>query len=62
MIASLYAMLSRFVTSLGAERHLLIPAKRFTRIFVLSDVLTFLIQVSKSVFQHELGTSANEAP
>ena len=44
-------MLSRFATTLGAERHLLIPAKRITLIFVLSDVFTFLIQVSNPIVQ-----------
>ena len=44
-------MLSRFATTLSAERYLLVPAKRITLIFILSDVITFLIQVSNSVLQ-----------
>lgn len=46
MIATVYAMLARLAENLNAQRHLLVPARRITLIFILSDVFTFLIQVS----------------
>lgn len=46
MIASIYAILSRLAYNLKSEKHLVISAKRITLIFILSDVLTFLVQVS----------------
>ncbi|KAE9395150.1 RTA1-domain-containing protein [Gymnopus androsaceus JB14] len=48
-LATDYMLLSRLATSLGqdiADDCLLIPARRITKLFVWSDVITFLIQAS----------------
>lgn len=44
-IAGEYVLLGRLARWLGGERHVLIPAKKITLVFVMSDVLTFLTQV-----------------
>ena len=44
-IAANYILLGRLALWLGCDQHLLIPRRRITLIFVLSDVFTFLVQV-----------------
>ena len=46
MLAADYVLLGRLVRHLGMDRYLRIPARRTTKIFVLSDVTTFLIRPS----------------
>ncbi len=41
-------LLGQIADYLGADSHVLISRKRLTLVFVLSDVITFLIQVSLS--------------
>ncbi|KIJ70024.1 hypothetical protein HYDPIDRAFT_77204 [Hydnomerulius pinastri MD-312] len=48
-IAANYVLLGRLAKHLGAGKHVLLPAHRLTRIFVLSDVTTFLIQAAGGV-------------
>ncbi|EJD37898.1 RTA1-like protein [Auricularia subglabra TFB-10046 SS5] len=43
-IAADYMLLGRLAKHLGQERHMLILPSRITKIFVLSDVTTFLVQ------------------
>lgn len=43
-IAADYVLLGRLAAHLQASRHLLIPARRITLVFILSDVSTFLVQ------------------
>lgn len=45
IIATIYTMLARLGHNLGADQHLLISSRHLTRVFILSDVMTFLIQV-----------------
>ena len=44
-IATEYMILGRLSAWLRCTRHLLVPANRITLIFMLSDVVTFLLQV-----------------
>ncbi|CAK5262982.1 unnamed protein product [Mycena citricolor] len=44
-IASEYVLLGRLARYLECDRHLMVPARRITKIFVSSDITTFLIQV-----------------
>ncbi|KAG6916828.1 hypothetical protein DXG01_005213 [Tephrocybe rancida] len=43
-IAADYVLLGRIASYLGLDNYLLIPARKITRAFVISDVSTFLIQ------------------
>ncbi len=45
-IAGLYVLLGRLSQWIGCGQHLLIPARRITLFFVMSDVTTFLIQAA----------------
>ncbi|EGO01945.1 hypothetical protein SERLA73DRAFT_177602 [Serpula lacrymans var. lacrymans S7.3] len=45
-IAANYVLLGRMARHTGCSKHLLIPANRITKIFVASDVTTFLIQAA----------------
>lgn len=45
-IAAEYVLMGRMAQWLQASQHLLLRPQRVTLVFVLSDVLTFLIQVS----------------
>lgn len=45
-IAASYVLLGRISQWLGCGQYLLIPARRITLIFVMSDVITFLIQAA----------------
>jgi len=45
-IAALYVLLGRMSRWLQCDKYLLIPARRITLIFVMSDVITFLIQAT----------------
>ena len=45
-IASDYSILGRLASHIGATDCLAIPARRITTVFVVSDIATFLIQVS----------------
>ena len=47
-IAAEYVLLGRLSRWLGADRHVLIPPTKITKVFVLSDVVTFLTQVRYS--------------
>ena len=47
-IATEYMLLGRLAAWLRGTRHLLIPANRITLVFMTSDVVTFLIQVSSA--------------
>lgn len=47
-IAAEYVLLGRLARWLDASSHVLIPPRRITLVFVLSDVTTFLIQVRRS--------------
>lgn len=49
-IAAEYVLLGRLSRWLGASAHVLIPPQKITRVFVLSDVTTFLIQVCRYIF------------
>ncbi|KAK1138412.1 hypothetical protein N8T08_002629 [Aspergillus melleus] len=42
--ASVYMVLGRIITAVGGERHSLIRVNWLTKIFVLGDVLSFLVQ------------------
>ncbi|CAK5275395.1 unnamed protein product [Mycena citricolor] len=44
-IASEYVLLGRLARYLECDRHLMVPARRITKIFVSSDITTFLIQI-----------------
>ncbi|KAJ4155165.1 hypothetical protein LMH87_000422 [Akanthomyces muscarius] len=44
--ASIYMVLSRVARSVHGERHLVIPPRWLTRVFVLGDVFSFLVQSS----------------
>jgi hypothetical protein len=44
-IATEYALLSQITRRLHMEEFLLLPATKITKIFIWSDVITFLIQV-----------------
>lgn len=45
-IAADYVLLGRLAVYLGAPEHLVISPRRVTPLFVCSDLVTFLIQVS----------------
>ncbi|KAG8899807.1 hypothetical protein FRB99_006438, partial [Tulasnella sp. 403] len=45
-IAAVYVLLGRLATHLNAGRHLVVPARRVTLVFVASDFTTFLIQAT----------------
>jgi len=45
-IAGLYVLLGRLSQWIGCGQHLLIPARRITLFFIMSDVTTFLIQAA----------------
>ncbi|KAJ3504810.1 hypothetical protein NLJ89_g7747 [Agrocybe chaxingu] len=45
-IAADYILLGRIALHLNATKYLLIPARRITMVFVLSDVTTFLVQAA----------------
>ncbi|EJD40036.1 RTA1-domain-containing protein [Auricularia subglabra TFB-10046 SS5] len=55
-IAADYILLGRLARYLGAERHMLVMPSRITKIFVFSDVTTFLIQATGS------GLSISDTP
>lgn len=44
-IAATYVLLGRLARSVDGDRHLLVPPQKITKIFVASDVITFLAQV-----------------
>ncbi|KAJ3472977.1 hypothetical protein NLG97_g10597 [Lecanicillium saksenae] len=46
--ASIYMVLSRLARSVHGERHLVIPPRWLTRVFVLGDVFSFLVQRPKT--------------
>ncbi|KAG6809870.1 hypothetical protein H0H92_014352 [Tricholoma furcatifolium] len=56
-IAADYVLLGRLARHLGAEKHLLVPAHKITKYFVISDVVTFIVQASGG----GLSASANSA-
>ncbi|KIJ16373.1 hypothetical protein PAXINDRAFT_75421 [Paxillus involutus ATCC 200175] len=45
-IAANYVLLGRLSRSIGCEAHVLVPVRRLTLIFILSDVTTFVIQAA----------------
>jgi len=45
-IAADYVLLGRMARYLGTDSHLLIPARRITVVFIVSDIATFLIQAA----------------
>ncbi|KIK99568.1 hypothetical protein PAXRUDRAFT_822648 [Paxillus rubicundulus Ve08.2h10] len=45
-IAANYILLGRLSRSVGCEAHVLVPVRRLTLIFILSDVTTFVIQAA----------------
>ncbi len=51
-IAADYVLLGRLARYLGSGKHLLISPSRITITFVISDITTFLIQVSASGVQY----------
>jgi hypothetical protein len=47
-------LLGRLAKHLGVDQHLLFTSRKITRIFVTSDVTTFLIQVSAFILELRL--------
>lgn len=45
-IAADYVLLGRMSRHLDCAKHLMVPARRITIVFISSDITTFLIQVS----------------
>lgn len=51
-IAGAYVLLGRLARSVDGDRHVLIPPQKIAKIFVASDVITFLVQVRCGDFSY----------
>jgi len=45
-IAADYVLLGRLAKHLGADQHLIVSSRKITRVYVTSDIITFLIQAA----------------